>query len=56
LPYCAGATGFFSSLQKASPIRGIHCNMLFIGDVQNKKHLQSMKNSGEKEGQDDNID
>jgi hypothetical protein len=30
--------------------------MLFIGDVQNKKHLQVIKNLGEKEGQDDNTD
>jgi hypothetical protein len=30
--------------------------MLFVGDVQQKRHLQSMKNSGEKEGQDDDTD
>jgi hypothetical protein len=30
--------------------------MLFVGDVQNKRHLQSTKNLHEKEGQDDDTD
>jgi hypothetical protein len=30
--------------------------MLFIGDVQNKRHLQSTKNLHEKEGQDDDTE
>jgi hypothetical protein len=30
--------------------------MLFVGDVQQKRQLQSMKNLHEKDGQDDNTD
>jgi hypothetical protein len=53
---CSCNRNLFSSLRKASRIRDIHFNMLFVGEVQQKRHLQSMKNSSEKEGQDDDTD
>jgi hypothetical protein len=49
---CSCNRNLFSSLRKASRICDIHSNLLFIGDVQNKRHLQSTKNLHEKEGQD----